>query len=162
MWWLLILAAVVEPLDHVRVERSLDQEPGAPVLARHLLEDADELLADAPALVLGFGHAGERAQETILGLHVHERDAEVPAERLLDLFGLSFTEQPRVDEHARELLADGLVHEEAATAESTPPDSAQSTSASPTWARTESNALDHASPASIPEAGRNRRRGTAS
>ena len=36
---------------------------------------------------------------------------ELLAERLLDLLGLALAQQPGVDEHARELVADGLVHE---------------------------------------------------
>ena len=82
------------------------------MLARDLLEDADELLADPPPLVLGVDHAREPAEEPILRLHVDERHAEVPAERLLDLFGLALAQQPGVDEHARQLVADRPVDEQ--------------------------------------------------
>ena len=122
-------------LDHVRVQRALHEEPRAGVLARDLLEDADELLADRLALGLGIGHPGELREEPVLGLHVDERHVEVPRERLLDLLGLPLAVQPVVDEHAGQLVADRAVDEQRRHAESTPPESAQSTSASPTCSR---------------------------
>ena len=45
------------------------------------------------------------------GLHVHEVDGELSAERLLDLLGLAGPHQAGVDEHAGELVTDRLVHE---------------------------------------------------
>ena len=42
---------------------------------------------------------------------MHEVDRELAAERLLHLLGLVAAQQPGVDEHARELVADRLVHE---------------------------------------------------
>ena len=99
-------------LDHVGVQRPLHEEAGAPVLARDLLEHADELLADPPALLLRIGHAVETSEEPVLRLHVDERDPEVPPERLFDLLGLALAQQSGVDEHARQLLADRLVHEQ--------------------------------------------------
>ena len=53
----------------------------------------------------------ERVEEPVARLHVHEVDVELAAERLLDLLGLAEPQQPGVDEHARELVADRLVHE---------------------------------------------------
>ena len=84
----------------------------SPELARLLLEDADELLADRLALLLGVGHALEPRQEAVLRLHVHERNVEVPLEGLDDLRRLVLPQQAVVDEHADELVADGLVHEQ--------------------------------------------------
>ena len=81
-------------------------------LARLLLEDADELLADDLALRLRVGDAGEPGEEPLLGAHVDERDVEVAAERLDDLLGLVRAHQPVVDEDARELVADRLVDEQ--------------------------------------------------
>ncbi len=43
---------------------------------------------------------------------MHQRHLEVPAERLHHLLGLVLAQQPVVDEHAGELVADRLVHEE--------------------------------------------------
>ena len=83
------------------------------VLARDLLEHADELLADHLALLLGVGDAGELREEPVRRLHVDR--AATPKwrrERLLDLVGLALAEEPVVDEHAGELVADGPVHEQ--------------------------------------------------
>ena len=99
-------------LDHVRVERSLHEEANVAELPRLLLEDADELLADDLPLLLRVGHAREPCEEALTRVHVHERDVEVPAERLHDLFGLVCTQQAMIDEDARELVTDRLVHEQ--------------------------------------------------
>src|SRR5207245_852252 len=45
-------------------------------------------------------------------LHVHELYVEMLAECLDDLFRLVLPEQSVVDEHAGQLVADGLVHEQ--------------------------------------------------
>ena len=103
---------VAARLDHVRVERALDEEADVPELAGLLLEDADELLAHDLALRLGVGHAGETRQEPLLRAHVHEGHVEVAAERLDDLLGLVGAHEAMVDEYAGELLADGLVDEQ--------------------------------------------------
>ena len=76
-----------------------------------LLEHADERLADDLALALGVGDVVERAEEPVGRLHVDQVDVELAAERLLDLLGLALAQQTGVDEHARELVADRLVHE---------------------------------------------------
>ena len=81
-------------------------------LARLVLEDADELLADDLPLLLRVGDAGEPREEALLRLHVHERDVEVVAERLDHLLRLALPQQAVVDEDARELVADRLVHEQ--------------------------------------------------
>ena len=99
-------------LDDVRVERPLDEEADVAELPRLLLEDADELLADDLALLLRVGDAGEPREEPLLRLHVDERHVEVAAERLDDLLRLVLAQEPVVDEDARELVADRLVHEQ--------------------------------------------------
>ena len=103
---------VAARLDHVRVERALDEVADLPELLGLPLEDADELLADRAPFLLGVGDAGELAEEALLGVDVDERDVEVVAERLDDLHGLVFPEQAVIDEDARELVADGLVDEQ--------------------------------------------------
>ena len=99
-------------LDHVGVERPLDEEPNVAELARLLLEDADELLADPAPLLLGLGDPLQARQEALLGVDVHERDVEVAAEGLGHLLRLVGAHEAVIDEDARELVADGLVHEE--------------------------------------------------
>ena len=79
--------------------------------ARLLLEDADELLADDRALLLGLRHAGEAGEEPLAGVDVDERDVEVVAEGLDDLLCLVLAQEAVVDEHARELVAHRLVDE---------------------------------------------------
>ncbi len=69
-------------LDHVGIERPLDEVPDLAELPRLLLEDADELLADPAALFLRVGHAVEPCEEALLRVDVDERDVEVSAERL--------------------------------------------------------------------------------
>ena len=80
-------------------------------IPRGFFEHADEQLADDLALALGVDHVVERAEEAVARLHVHEVDLELAPERVLDLVGLVAAQQPGVDEHARELVADRLVHE---------------------------------------------------
>ena len=79
---------------------------------RLLLEDADELAADDLALLLRLLDPIEQVEEALLRLHVDERDVEVLAEGLHHLLGLVLPQQAVVDEDARELLADRLVHEQ--------------------------------------------------
>ena len=76
-----------------------------------LLEDADEQLADGLALLLRVDDAGEPLEEPVGGPDVDELDALMAVERLDDLVALALAHQPGVDEHARELRADRLVHE---------------------------------------------------
>ena len=54
---------------------------------------------------------GEPLEEAVGGAHVDELDALVAAERLDDLIALALAHEAGVDEHARELRPDRLVHE---------------------------------------------------
>ncbi len=103
-------APVPARLDHVRIERSLDEEADVRQFLRLLLEHADELLADDLALALGLVHAGEPLQEALLSGHVDEPDPPV-AKRLDHLLRLVLSQQAVVDEHAGELIAHGAVDE---------------------------------------------------
>src|SRR5712691_63462 len=60
--------AVLRPagLDHVGVERPLDEKANVPELPRLLLEDADELLADDLPLLLGIVDTLETREESLL------------------------------------------------------------------------------------------------
>ena len=79
--------------------------------ARLLLEDADELAADGLALGLGVADAGELCQEALLGVDGDEWHPEGVAEGADHLLALVLSHQSVVDEHARELVAHGTVHE---------------------------------------------------
>ena len=105
-------ADVSAGLDHVGVERPLDEEVDVAEAVGLLFEDADELLPDDPPLLLRVGDARQPGEEALLCVDVDERDVEVVAERLDDLLGFVLAQQPVVDEDTRELVADGLVHEE--------------------------------------------------
>ena len=98
-------------LDEVRVQRALDEELGLDQPAGVLLEDADELVADRLALGLRVGDAGEAGEEALAGVDVDQLDAHRPPERLGDLLALALAHQPGVDVDARQLVADGPVHE---------------------------------------------------
>ena len=98
-------------LDEVRVERALHEELGLHEPAGVLLEDADELVADRLALGLRLGDAGEAGEEAGAGVDVDQLDAHRAAERLGHLLALALAHQPGVDVHARQLVADGPVHE---------------------------------------------------
>ena len=55
--------------------------------------------------------SSQRLQEAVGRLHVDQVDVELAAERVLHLLGLARPHEAGVDEHARELVADGLVDE---------------------------------------------------
>ena len=73
------------------------------------LEHVDEQLADGLALVLRIGDARERAEELVLGIDVHQRDVVVAAEQRDHALAFGQAQQPVIDEHAGELVADRLV-----------------------------------------------------
>ena len=128
-------AGAAAGLDHVGVERALDEEARVAELGRLLLEDADELGADRLALGLGVGDAGEPREEAFLGVDGDERDLEVVAEGGDDLLALVLAHQAVVDEHARQLVADGAVDEQRRDARVDAAASPQITLPSPTCAR---------------------------
>ena len=115
LWCDLIVAATPSvPPDSItsEYERPLHEPADVAEPPCLLLEDADELAADDLALVLRLLDAVEQLEEALLRLHVDERDVEVLAEGLDDLLRLGLAQQSVVDEDARELLADRLVHEQ--------------------------------------------------
>ena len=114
LWWDLIVAAPVAAagLDHVRVERALDQEADVLELRRLLLEDADELLADDLALALGVVDARRAGRGSAPRRRRGRAGCRTVAEGLDDLLGLVHAHQAVVDEDAGELLADRPVDEQ--------------------------------------------------
>ena len=73
------------------------------------LEHFDEQAADDLALFFGVGNAFQRPQELLTGIHVDDVQVHVLGEGVHYLRGLVQPQQAVVDEHAGELLADGLV-----------------------------------------------------
>ena len=97
--------------DHVGIQRALHEERRVLDAARGVLEDPDEQLSDDLALALGIGHTGQRLEEPVSRVHVHEFDFLVSAEGLDDLLAFALAHEPGVDEDTRELRPDRLVHE---------------------------------------------------
>ena len=106
-------------LDDVGVEGALHEKADRVALGRrlgdevllHLLERADELAPDDLALLLGVAHTGERVEERLARV---DRDEAHPGGChvvVLDLFPLALAQQPVIDEHRDQLVADCLVHE---------------------------------------------------
>ena len=129
-------------LDHVGVQRALHEEPRARVLARDLLEHADELLADRLALGLGVGDARELREEPVLRPS-RARAARGSAARTSPRPGRA---RPRGSGRGRRTRTSAGPRPRGAPAAPRPRsrrrrDSAQSTSASPTWSRIRAHLL---------------------
>ena len=60
---------------------------------------------------LGVGDAGERREEHVGGVHMHERDVVMAAKELDDLLRLALAHEAMVDEDAGEPVADRLMDE---------------------------------------------------
>ena len=112
-------AGAAAGLHDVRVERALHEEVdrlavGAGVgddLAGGGLEHPDELAPDDLALLLRIADPGQGREEAVLGVDDLERHAGGLDEVPLDLLGLAGPQQPVVDEHAGEAVADRPLHE---------------------------------------------------
>src|SRR5262245_50355296 len=89
-------------LDHVRVERALDQEAGGAERLGLALEDANELPPDDLALLLRVGDAAQALEEVLLSPDDHQRHLQVTPEGLLHLLGLVVAQEAVVHEHAGE------------------------------------------------------------
>ena len=98
-------------LDDVRVERPLGQEVDPAELGRLLLEDADELVADDPALLLGVLDAGEPGEEPLAGIDHDQVHPEVPLEGDAQQLRFLLAHQSVIDVDAGEPIADGPVDE---------------------------------------------------
>ena len=102
-------AGLGHALDHVGIERALGQKLGPADGLGLAVEHVDEQASDGLALGLRIGDALEAGQEDVARLHVDERDVVMVAEQPQHLAGLALAQQAVVDEHAGELIADGLV-----------------------------------------------------
>ncbi len=99
-------------LDHVGVERALDEVLGVVEARGLLLEDADELLADDLPLRLGVRDPGEPVQEALLRVDGDERHLELVPEGGHHLVALVLAHEAVVHEHAGELVPDRPVGEQ--------------------------------------------------
>ena len=73
------------------------------------LEHVDEQFADGLALDFGILDAGKRVEERIGRVHMDQRNVVGAAEQRHDLLGFAKPQQPVIDEHAGELIADRFV-----------------------------------------------------
>ena len=99
-------------LDHIRVERALDEKLDALEALRLVLEYSNKRLTDDLALLLGIGDAREQIEKATLCLYVHERHLVVRAKRLDDLLGFALSQHPMIDEDAGELIAHGSMNQQ--------------------------------------------------
>jgi len=97
--------------DHVRIQRPLDQEFHFAEPARFLFENADELLADNLALLLGIDHVLEPLQESGGGVDGANAQVSLLAECVRDLLELVQAQQAVVDEDASEPVAERTAHQ---------------------------------------------------
>ena len=97
--------------DDIWVQRSLHQKFSAVDFNRLFLENADELAPDDLALSLGVAHAMQCFKESFFGVDVTDIELEVLSVHVEHALGLAFAQKPVVDEHARELRAQGLMNE---------------------------------------------------
>ena len=100
-------------LDHVRVERALDEEAAS---RRCVSASSSKTRMNSSPMMRRFSSGSvdalEPREEAVGGVDVHERDVEVPLEGLDDLRRLVLPHQPVVDEDAGQLVADRLVDEQ--------------------------------------------------
>jgi hypothetical protein len=97
--------------NHVWIDRALREPRHAGELTSLFLEHLDEQSPDGPALLLGIGLAAQRIEESLLGIDANDAHAHVARKRLHHLVALAQAQQPVIDEHAHQLIADGLVQQ---------------------------------------------------
>ena len=78
---------------------------------RFLVEHLHEQAADDLALLLRIGLAAQRVEEARLGIDADDLHAQVLGEDLHDLVAFVQAQQAVIDEHAGQLVADGLVQQ---------------------------------------------------
>ena len=120
------------------IERALRQEIDVAETRRLFLEHADERRADAPALLLGVDHAGERVEELVGRVDVHQADVSLGAHHVDHAVALATRSSPLSTKTQVSWSPTARCTSVAATAESTPPLSAQITLPSPIWLRSAS------------------------
>src|SRR6185312_2640479 len=94
--------------DDIRIDGALRQPLHAPKLARFLVEDIDEELADHLALLLRIFDAAQGIEKAMRSIDADHAHAHVPRHRVHYLVALARTQQAGVHEHAGQLIADCL------------------------------------------------------
>ena len=90
----------------VRIDCSLTEEIDAVKLACLFLEYADELAADDLSLLLRICNALKKSEETVCCIYIYKVCAELVAEYLHNILGLSFAHETVVYVNAVKLVAD--------------------------------------------------------
>ncbi len=98
-------------LDHVGVDGALGEELHVLQLGGFFVENFDEGAADDLALLFRVGDAGQAAEELVLGVGADHLHAHVLGEHGHHLVAFVQAQQAVVDEHAGQLVADGLVQQ---------------------------------------------------
>src|SRR5450631_3093024 len=98
--------------DHVGIERALRQKIRAADFFGLRVEHVDEQTADGFSLLFGIADACEFAEEKFGYINMHQRDVVVVPEQIDHGLGLVEPQQPVIDEHAGELVADRLVDQD--------------------------------------------------
>ena len=97
--------------DHIRIKRALGQKLGTLDLVGVFLEHIDEQPPNGLALDLGVRNPFQRAKEQVFFVGMDQVQVIIVAEHRNDLFGLTQTQQPVVNEHTGQLVANGLVQQ---------------------------------------------------
>ncbi len=104
---------VLAPADSITsgIDRALRQPLDVLEFRRFLVEHLDEHPADDFALLLRIRFAGQRREESLLGIDANDLDAHVLGKGRHDLIALAQAQQSVIDEYAGQLCADGLVQQ---------------------------------------------------
>ncbi len=115
LWCVLIFCAGLRlgclGFDDVGIERPLRQEIDPTELRRFFLEDADELVADDLAFLLGLLDAGQSGEEPLARVDHDEPHAQVLLERHPQQLRLALAHQAVIDVDARQPVAHGAMDE---------------------------------------------------
>ena len=98
-------------LDHVRVERPLDEELDVAHGARFVFKHSNELFPDDFPLLLGVNHAAEPGEAAVRAVHRAHSELHPVLERPGDLLEFVLTKEPVVNEDAGQAVADRAAHQ---------------------------------------------------
>ena len=97
--------------NDVRIKRSLPEKAKPTQFLGALLENMDERAADDFALLFRIGDARKSIEEDIRGIDKIEWQMQLVPKPFLNLVGLFVTQQPVVDEDARQTIANGAMNQ---------------------------------------------------
>ncbi|MPN23940.1 hypothetical protein SDC9_171333 [bioreactor metagenome] len=98
-------------LNHIRIDRALQQELRATELFRFLLKHANKFFTDDLSLSFRLCHTRELAQETFPCVHFDDVERKRVMIDLHDLFRLVLTQKAVVNKYAGHLAADRLMNQ---------------------------------------------------